>query len=520
MAFIAFDDRGLFVQQKMQHKVRSLALRGVGANTLAQILSVLLQVASTIILARILTPNDFGLVAMVSTFSLLLLNAGLNGFTEAILQSSHLDRQLTSNLFWINVVLGLVFSIVFACCGRLMAAFYHNDLVIAIAAAVSLSIFATSTSVIHAALLMRGMRFPDVYANQIAGRIVSVSISIMLALLGFRYWALVAGAVAQPVSESVGVWVLCRWTPSLPRRWPGTREMVKFALHVYGRFSFNYLTRNTDNLLVGWKFNAQTLGFYKKAYDMFAMSETVKSFNSVAIAALSRLRDDPEMYKQYVLRALSLTALVGMGIGGAVTLGGRDLIRILLGNKWSEAGVVFSFFGPGFGLMFIYGTHSWVHLSLGRPDKWLRWGVIECAVTLSLFIVGLHWGAAGVATSWTLSLLVLTLPAVWYAGRPVKLTFSSIMQAIWRFVAAGLIAGALTTFGMSRLYVTSFQPNLADAVWRLLASSLIFSFLYILMIITMHGSIAPLRRDIRLVRELRPFAKSQELTPMLSDAQG
>src|SRR2546428_4854049 len=161
---------------------------------------------------------------------------------------------------------------------------------------------------------MRAMHFSQVSANDVVARIASVAVSVLLALAGWGYWALVAGAIAQPVSQSVGAWTLCRWVPGPPRRVAGTGSMVRFAIHVYGRFSLNYFARNTDNLLVGWRFNAQSLGYYKKAYDLFALSAVVQSLTKVAVSALSQLRADSIRYRQHLLRALSVAAFVGMGL--------------------------------------------------------------------------------------------------------------------------------------------------------------------------------------------------------------
>src|SRR5207245_2085428 len=107
--------------------------------------------------------------------------------------------------------------------------------------------------------------------TDIFARIASVTTSILLARAGWAYWALAAGTIALPLATAVGAWTLCRWVPGLPRRHPGTGPTVRFAVNTYGQFMTNYFTRNLDNLLVGWRFGSQPLGFYKKAYDLFAL---------------------------------------------------------------------------------------------------------------------------------------------------------------------------------------------------------------------------------------------------------
>lgn len=518
LCFRPFDQNGTFILAAQGREVRRLAVRGAGATSLAQIFGTAIQIISTLVLARLLTPADFGLVAMVTTFSLLAMNAGGNGFTEAVLQRQEMDHSLASNLFWINTGTGLVLTVVFAAAGSLMARFYGNPHVAQVAVGMSLTILITSASVLHLALLMRDMRFPHVYANQILARITSISVSILLAWAGWGYWALVVGAVAQPLCECIGAWTLCRWIPGRPRRMAGTGSMVSFALSVYGRFSFNYFTRNVDNVLIGWRFNAQALGFYKKAYDLFAFSAIMQSFTPVAVSALSRLRNDMDRYKRHLLRTLSVWALLGMGVGGVLTLVGKDLIRVLLGPQWAVAGEIFAFFGPGFGVMFIYGIHGWIHLSIGRPGRWFQWGVLEFSVTALLFLLGLSWGPVGIAAASSLAVCLLAIPALWYAGRPIELGVAPVIGAIWKNVAAAVFAA----FGAATIMqaLPFFAPALdtIGAAFRLLKTSCLFGGLYIMATIILHRGCSPLSDFLGLVREVMPWGRTSKASTVTAEA--
>ncbi len=309
-----------------------------------------------------------------------------------------------------------------------MAKFYGESLVAPIATGVSFSILFSSVSVVHLALLKRAMMFSAVAKNDIVARAVSVTVSIFFGWEGWGYWALVLGACALPLSTAIGAWSMCRWLPEHPRNASGTGSMLKFAMYTYGRFSVNYFARNADNVLVGWRFGAPSLGFYKKAYDLFSLSaaQLVASTSVVAVSALSRVRGDDAQYRRYLLGAIAVMAFLGMGIAGDLTLTGKDLIRILLGPGWGEAGQIFTFFAPGIGIMLVYGTHGWIHLSIGRADRWFRWGIVEWTVTIMLFLIALPWGPQGIAVAWCVSFWILTVPAMWYAGKPIGLGVAPI----------------------------------------------------------------------------------------------
>ncbi|MBZ5723516.1 MAG: lipopolysaccharide biosynthesis protein [Acidobacteriia bacterium] len=504
-------------------ELRRLAVRGAGVTVFSGGLGLAIQIAATVVLARLLTPGDFGLVTMVTTFSLLLVNFGLNGFTEAVLQRDQIDHALVSNLFWVDIGAGLLLTIGFASAGSLLARFYGNPHVAQVAFGISITIFFTSTSVQHLALLKRGMRFPVLAANDILARAVSLAVSIVLAWAGWKYWSLVAGAVALSLVTSMGAWFLCRWTPGLPRRVAGTGSMVRFAMNVYGRFSVDYFARNMDNLLVGWRFGSASLGLYKKAYDLFALSANQLSspLTNVAVAALSRLRRTPEQYRRYLLSSLAVMAFVGMGLSADLTLVGKDLIRLLLGPKWEPAGRIFTYFGPGIGVMLLDGASGWIHLSLGRADRWLIWGVVEFAVTGLLFILGLAWGPAGVAVAWAASFWILTIPALWYAGRPIHLGVAPVIAAVWKFPAAALLAGCGAATFAGKLPSLAAAAGSIGALTRLAAVSVLFGTLYLGAVILLHRGCSPLHQVAGLLREMvqrRRFSRPPE-PPVLAEAR-
>jgi O-antigen/teichoic acid export membrane protein len=474
--------------------------------------AVAIQIVAAVVLARLLAPTDFGVVTMVTTFSYLLMNFGLNGLTEAVIQCEEISHDLASTLFWINVGCGALLTIGFAAAGSLLAWFYKDPHVEGVAAAVSLTILLTSTSVMHLALLKRAMRFSEVSFNDICGRVVSVVVSILLGWAGWGYWALAAGAIALSASTCIGAWILCHWTPGLPRRVPGTGSMIRFAIHTYGRFSTGYFTLNLDNFLVGWRFGPTPLGFYKKAFDLFVLPSNQLSTGLaiVAVTTLSRLQRDKVQYKRYLLGALGVMAFVGMGISADLTLVGKDLILVLLGPKWGESGRLFTIFAPGIGFMLLYFTHIWIHLSLGKAERWFRWGIVDLVVTTAFLFVGLHWHAEGIAGAWVASYLVITLPALWYAGKPIQLGISPVIAVIWKYIVCSLIAGVASFLVLQAFPSFLAAPGPFWAAIRLAAVSLMFLVLYLVTVIALHRSFAPLFRVAGLLREMTSQRKLPE----------
>jgi O-antigen/teichoic acid export membrane protein len=500
---IPFDANGAFRPVAEGGELRRLALRGAAATVSAAGLSLLLQVVGTVILARLLTPADFGVVTMVTTFSLLLMSFGSNGFNEVVIQREEMNRFLASNLFWITSAAGLILTIGFAGAGSLLARFYRNPLVTHVAVAMSVVISIAAASVIHIALLKRAMRFTAVSVNDVVARGVYTAVAILLARRGWGYWALALAFVVYTLATTIGAWWLCRWIPSLPRRGVGTRAALRFAANVYVRFSANYFARNFDNLLVGWQFNAVALGYYKKAYDLFALSasQLTSPLHNVALAALSRLNGDPARFKRYLANSLGIIAFIGMAVGADLTLVGKDVVRLVLGPKWSESGRIFELFGPGIGIMLLYSTVGWIHLSIGKPGRWLRWTLVELAATALLFVLALPWGPAGVAAAWSVSFWTLSIPAFWYAGRPIGFGVSSLIGAVWRYAAASLVAGLGTAAIIRGTPFWGAPPSADAALGAIIIISALFVTLYLATVILLHWGCAPLRQFASLLRE-------------------
>jgi PST family polysaccharide transporter len=501
-----FDATGAFHPIAKDQKLSRAAVRGAGVTIFSQGVSFAVQLAASVILARLLMPADFGIITMVTTFSLLCCSFGLNGITEGILQRDDVTHFLASNLFWINVGVGILLTIAFAVLGRLMALFYHDPLITHVAEGMSLTILISSFPVLHLALLNRAMRFTAVSINSIVSRLFSVLISIALALAGWGYWALVVGYIAGTVSTAVGAFLICRWVPSLPRREPGTAAMVKFALKVYAHYIFSYSTGNMDNLLAGWRYGARALGFYKKAFDLFTLpaQQLLSPMSAVAIVTLSRLKRDRTQYERYLLTGMSVLAFWGMGVGADLTLVGKDLVRAVLGPGWGETGRIFVFFGPGIGVMLLYSTHSWLHLSIGRPDRLFRWGITEFFCTAGLFVIALPWGPEGIALAWTVSFFVLIVPAFWYAGKPIGFGVGPMLAVVWRFFVASLAAGGSTAWIIHVVPQFAAPVGAIGALARLVSVSLVFFTLYLGAVAVIHHGTEPVRQSIRLVHELLP----------------
>jgi O-antigen/teichoic acid export membrane protein len=204
---------------------------------------------------------------------------------------------------------------------------------------------------------------------------------------------------------------------------------------------------------------------------------------------------------------------VSMGVGAVLTVVGKDLIRLLLGPKWGPAGHIFTFFGPGIGIMLVYFASGLMHLSIGKPERWLRWVVLEFGVTVLLFLLALPWGPVGIASAWSASFWILFIPAFWYAGRPIGFGIGPVLAVIWKYILASLVAACASAAIIYKISFLVAAPGILGALSRIVTTSLLFAVFYLGGVVILYGGPDPLYRLMRLLPDMLPWARSQESLP-------
>jgi len=495
-----------FKTDHLKTALRESAVRGAGATVFSQVLTYGIQMISTIVLARLLTPDDFGLVAMVIYIFMLFKMYRNLGLIDATIQKEKINHRQISTLFWINLVFSIVIALVFMALGPLIAWFYNEPKLKSIASVISVVFVFGALSTQHEGLLKRNMQFYRITATLIIATTTSAITAIALAWKGWGYWALVAKHVTFELATAVGVWISCRWRPGFPAFGTGVGPMLRFGANSLGSLTANYFSQNLDKVLIGWRSGTESLGYYDKAYQLFMAptQQLAYPLTHVSIATLSRLCRDPERYRSYYLKALSMLAFIGLPMSALLALIGNDLILLLLGPQWKKAGVIFSIFSIGIGTQILYGTHGWLHISLGRTDRWFRWGIVGSMITVTSFLIALPFGPLAVAVAYIVSLHVLTGPCLWYAGQPISLKLHSVLSVIWKYYLSALGAGLLCWFILYSFDLTSGAFASLGISVRLVLSSVLCIFVYLLLIIGLYRNTKPISQFISIVREMVP----------------
>jgi PST family polysaccharide transporter len=434
-----------FGENKPREDFGRRSLRGGMVSIGARIINALVQVGSVVVLARLLTPADYGLVGMVSAIvgiAPLLIDLGTR---DAVIQQRHITPQEISALFWITFFLGCVFTLLSAVSGPLIAHFYGEPRLTMVAVVSSFSIVLLSLCYQHQALLRRAMKYQDLAMIDIIASVVSTVIAIVMALKGFAYWALALRPVTVGLVTAIGVFWRCRWLPGKPAFTGGVKEMIQFGLHWVGFSGFDFIGKFGDRIAIGYAAGASGLGFYQKACLVYDNSLDLMTtpLQSVAMVGLSKLRNVPEQLWESWSKAISTMAFFAMPAFGILAVISRDIIVLALGEKWVGASVLLSVLALRGIPHVVQRTCGWLHMAAGRADRFMRWGVISSAAQLAALFAGLPFGTLGIAWSYVICTYVLFLPAITYSGRPLGIGIGKVIRVVGPQTIGSLTAVAI-----------------------------------------------------------------------------
>lgn len=358
-----------------------------------------LRVAGTVVLARLLTPADYGLIGMVTVvvnFAAMFKDAGLS---MATVQKEKISREQISTLFWINVLISVVLGLCVLVGSPLVASFYGKPELTAVTATLSVSFIISGLSIQHAALLQRHMRFGALAIVQITAQLLTVTVTIVLALYGWRYWALVGGSLTTAFSSVVLTLFFCPWMPGRMQKETGVRDMLKFGGHLTGFNFINYFSRNADNILIGRFIGAEALGLYTKAYQIvyLPLANVRNPVNAVAIPVLSSLKNEPERFRRYYGNIVFILAFVSMPLMAFCVMFPKELILLVFGPQWLSMTDIFRVLAIAGFIQPVTGTRGALLVACGKSKMYLLLGAITAVFMVTGFCIGIIWGVIGVA---------------------------------------------------------------------------------------------------------------------------
>jgi O-antigen/teichoic acid export membrane protein len=439
--------------------LKERAIRGGTAKVLAQVANFTLRIGSLMTLARLLDPKDFGLVGMVTAITGILNLFRDFGLSSATVQRVEVTDRQVSTLFWINLVVGAILSLLLAAASPIVAWFYHEPRLVLVTIVLSLSFLFNAAGIQHSAMLQRQMRFTTLATIEVASWAVSVAAGITMALAGWGYWSLVVMAVVLPLSSTICLWFATMWMPGPPARNAGIRSMMRFGGMVTLNSLIVYVAYNLDKVLLGRFWGAEAIGIYGRAYQLINIptDNLNSSVGEVAFSALSRVQNDMERLKSYFLKGYSLVLALTVPITIAGAVFANDLIHVVLGPKWSATAPIFRLLAPTILIFALINPLAWLLFSTGLVGRSVRIVCVVAPLVITAYFIGLPYGPKGVALAYSTAMTLWVIPHILWCVHGTIISFRDIMMAVRRPLLSGVVA-AIFAAGVEFFFGQSLGP--------------------------------------------------------------
>lgn len=402
------------------------------------------QFVITAILARLLSPADFGLVAMATVFTGFAMIFGELGISSALIQKQDLDEDHWSSAFWLNLLVGFFLAIIFYFSAPFIALFYKKPELVSILQVLSINFILVSFTIIQQTILTKEMNFRSLMVRDILAVIVSGFLGIVLAFRGWGVWSLIVQTLTFSIVNGVLLWILSKWRPRFVFSRLAIRDIFHFSANVTGFQIINYFGRNIDQLLIGKFLGTQALGYYSLAYKLMLLPLQNISWmiTRVMFPAFSLIQNDITKLRVNYLKMIKYIAVITIPLMLGLFFIAKDLVLVFYGPKWLltvSLIQVLVFCGM---VQSIGTTVGIIYQSLGRADIQFKFTLFVSVPTAVLSVlIGLRYGIVGVAIAYTLRTIMVTFISHIIANRLLLLSMREFLGSLWASVQVSFFVG-------------------------------------------------------------------------------
>jgi O-antigen/teichoic acid export membrane protein len=396
--------------------------RGVVWVTSARLATQLFQFIASLVLARLLSPSAYGLVAIVWTFTGFAFLFNDLGIGAALVQSKSITEADASTAFFVNATVGVVLTLLVLALSGPLSAVMHQPQVAGLLALASLA-FTLSVTTVPTAMLERRMKFHAVAAIDFGTMVLGLAASISAAALGLGAKSLVVGPLVTIAASSALSFLVAGWVPrAMPTR-ESARKLFAFGKHVTGFNVINYWARNGDNLLLGRFVGPHELGLYSRAYMLMLMPVTQVTgvLGRVLLPVFSAVQDDPARLRSAVLRVSRASGVVFFPLVLGLAATAHNFVLVAFGDRWRGAIPLVAILAISAAPQIMGALSGLLSQAVGKPRLLSTWGNLSSLSVIVAILIGLPWGALGVS---------IAFAGRAYLGLPLSLAPSRIATGI------------------------------------------------------------------------------------------
>lgn len=414
----------------MEESLKNKTVKGIVWSSIERFSVQGIQFLVMIVMARLLTPKDYGLVGMVAIFIAVAQSLVDSGFSQALIRKQNRTETDNSTVFYFNIVVGILLYLVLFAIAPLVAIFYDSPELTALMRVVCLSVVFNSFVVVQRALLTVNIDFKTQAKASLTAAVVSGVIGIGMAYSGFSYWSIVAQQLVNLGLNTLLLWIFTRWRPRWIYSWGSFRELFTFGSKLMVSGLLDVVYRNMYLLVIGKVFTASSLGYYTRAnqFAEFPSSNLTGIMQRVTYPVLCQIQDDDERLAQIYRRFLRLSAFLIFPLLVGLSAVAEPFVLLLLKEQWLFAATLLQIIC--FAMMW-YPIHA-INLNLlqvkGRSDLFLRLEIIKKAIAVLILCVTIPMGLIVMCVGQILSSLIALIINTNYTGKLIQVGFLRQMR--------------------------------------------------------------------------------------------
>jgi PST family polysaccharide transporter len=424
-------------------------IHGVYWTGVSQYSRLMFSLVVTAILARLLAPKEFGLIAMVVVFTNFISLFKDFGLSQAIIQSKNPTQGQLSTSFWMNVMAGSILCLVMVLAAKIISLFYNEPKLLLVTMALAPNYLIASFGIVHSTILNKEMKFKKLAGIEILTSGIAGIAAIVMAIMGFGVWSLVNQQIIYCSLSVISLWATTNWKPEYVFEWNEMKGLIGFGLNLTGFRFVNYFNRNFDNLLIGKYLGAASLGIYSIAYRLLTLPlhQISDVLGKVMFPSFSIMQDDKAAVRKGFLKMARYISIITFPMMIGLLVLAPEFVRVVFGAKWERAIFIIQIFSLIGLLQSIGHTNGWIYLSQGRTDIQFRWGIFSFLLIVPSFIIGLRWDVEGVAVAYALVSLLLSFPNYFISFGLIDLKTKDFFRQLKQPLLFSVIMGGIIMIG-------------------------------------------------------------------------
>ncbi len=432
--------------------------RGLFWGGMSSFLQQLLSAAFGIYLARTLSPDDYGMVGMLTIFTMLSMVLQEGGFTSALINRKEIRHEDYNSVFWFSLLISIACYLVLFLCAPLIARFYHHPELVKLSRWNFLGIVLTGFGISHRAYLTKHLRVKEIAMVTITAVAISGSIGVYLAWKGYAYWTLVIQALILTGLTNAGLCAFSGWRPTFHIDFGPVKEMLRYSIKLIVTSILSILSSNLITVILGRFYSAVRVGYYTQAnkWNVMGTTSLTGMINSVAQPVLVEAVEDRPRQLNIFRKLIRFTAFVAFPAMLGLGFIAPEFITVALTDKWADSIVLLQILCIGGAFLPISTVCSNLVLSRGHSGQYMWANIILLAVTLGLIYLLFPYGVTSMVVGITVANVLWLAIWLFFLWKELGYTLLKMLKDLLPFLGAtalSIAAAWLLTKSVSNIYI-------------------------------------------------------------------